>query len=82
MRAQHDWRLLCRRQCKHGKVPGFAIQSIRDVAQHLSGEALLSIMICDAESDRILGVGNNREVPPVPTIRASVQRILALWIGR
>ena len=75
VRAQHNRRLLRRRHRNHLKIPRHVAQSVRNIADHLTGKALITIRIRQAERDAVARVRHNRPVPPIPAIRAAVQGI-------
>ena len=75
MRAQHDRRLLRRRQRHHPEVPGHVAQRVGDVADDLAGEALVAVGIGQAEGDGAGRVGDDGPVPPVPAVGPAVQGV-------
>jgi hypothetical protein len=78
--AEHDRRLLRGRDSNHLEVPGHVGQSVGDVRDNLSREALRTIGVDDGEGDAVVRVRYNGEVPPVPAIGTSMQRVHTLWV--
>lgn len=76
--AEHDGRLLGRRDGHHLEVPGGAVHGVGDVGDDLAGEALLAVRVHDRERDAVRGVGDDGEVAVVPAVRPAVQRVGAV----
>ena len=60
--AQHDGCLLGGGKGDHLQVPSVGSHRVGDVADHLTGEALLAIGVNDAKGDGLVGVRHNGEV--------------------
>lgn len=73
--AQHDRGLLLRGYSAEGNVPVPAAKSIGDVGDDLAGEALFAVWIGDGEGDAAVGVRDDGEVAPAPTIWSTVESV-------
>ena len=82
MGAQHNRRSLRRSNRNHLEIPSHIPKSISDVTDHLTGEALITIRIRQAERDRVGRMRNDRPIPPVPAIGSTMQRIHTIGTSR
>lgn len=73
--AQHDGRLLRRRERYHFDVPVPTRKRVGDVRDHLTREALFSIWIRNGKGDAAVGVGHDGEVSVIPAVRSAMQSI-------
>ena len=78
--SQHDGGLHLGGGGDHAEVPVLALNSVGDVGDDLTGEALLAIRVSDVEGDAALGVTDHGEVAPIPAVRSTVEGVNTLGV--
>ena len=75
MAAQHNRRLLRRRQCNHLKIPRHVTKTVGNITDYLTREPLIAIRIRKTESNAAARVRDDGPVSPIPSVWATVKRI-------
>jgi hypothetical protein len=78
MAAQHNRRLLRRRQRNHLKIPRHVTKTVGNITDYLTREPLVTIRIRKTESNAAARVRDDGPVPPIPAVWAAVKRICSL----
>lgn len=78
MRRQHDRRRLGQSKSAHPDMPLIRGDSVGDVGDDFTREALGAILVGKRESNGIGGVGNDGPVAPIPALGTTVKGVVVV----